>query len=229
MTKIFQGMQSNEQKRLKTIADSLQKWAVFVTNLSANRNYDVKTLAQDMSSVDADLDMQVFCQQTLDKHPTNFEIAAVPPHSEFQETYVMSNNHKHGSKPSISFSFGSLHQRREASHSMSYSASDTTQQSFNKALHMALNSNSSKTSIKKSVSSNVASPKNMTSNAIQKFFKTKFKQNVVNDIDILSNNSRQYSSRDGSYNEQSVSAPEHVCIVYLVCILVCIVCCVDYI
>ena len=42
MTSILQGMQTNEQNRMIIIKDSLNKFAVFITNLCANRNYDCK-------------------------------------------------------------------------------------------------------------------------------------------------------------------------------------------
>eukprot|EP00493_Phyllostaurus_siculus_P001571 UN01579 len=56
MASILQGMESNELNRMKITKDSLNKWAVFTTNFSANRNYDVKALAESMAVMDAEAD-----------------------------------------------------------------------------------------------------------------------------------------------------------------------------
>ena len=80
MTNILQGMQSNEFNRMTTSKDSMNKWAVFVTNLCANRNYDVKNLAESMSLIDIDKDLQIFIQQTLQKHPSKNPNGPIPPH-----------------------------------------------------------------------------------------------------------------------------------------------------
>jgi len=78
MTAVVQGMQENEYNRLATTKDSLNKWAVFITNLCANRNYDVKSLAQSMALIDADKDLQLFIATTLAAHPN--ASMGVPPH-----------------------------------------------------------------------------------------------------------------------------------------------------
>ncbi|ETO05457.1 hypothetical protein RFI_31938 [Reticulomyxa filosa] len=51
MTAILQGMEANELTRLQTVGDCLRKWAVFTTNVCANRTYDIQSLAQIMSLV----------------------------------------------------------------------------------------------------------------------------------------------------------------------------------
>ncbi len=82
MTVILQGMQSNEYNRMRTTKDSLNEWAVFVTNLCANRNYDVKNLAKSMSMIHIDNDVQIFIKSTLDidKNPSTNLNGPTPPH-----------------------------------------------------------------------------------------------------------------------------------------------------
>eukprot|EP00485_Elphidium_margaritaceum_P001675 CAMPEP_0202691314 /NCGR_PEP_ID=MMETSP1385-20130828/6063_1 /ASSEMBLY_ACC=CAM_ASM_000861 /TAXON_ID=933848 /ORGANISM="Elphidium margaritaceum" /LENGTH=836 /DNA_ID=CAMNT_0049346699 /DNA_START=32 /DNA_END=2542 /DNA_ORIENTATION=+ len=80
MTGMLQGMQSNEANRMANIQDSLNKWAVFTTNLCANRNYDCKSLAESMALMDPSRDLQLFMQQTLAAYPSQTPNGQIPPH-----------------------------------------------------------------------------------------------------------------------------------------------------
>ncbi len=71
MTSVLQGMESNEAARLQTVGDCLRKWAVFITNFSANRSYDIRHLAEVMANVSTGDDIQTFMKDTLQKHPVN--------------------------------------------------------------------------------------------------------------------------------------------------------------
>ncbi|ETO14286.1 hypothetical protein RFI_23082, partial [Reticulomyxa filosa] len=51
MTAVLQGMEANELTRLQTVGDCLRKWAVFTTNVCANRSYDIQSLAEIMSLI----------------------------------------------------------------------------------------------------------------------------------------------------------------------------------
>ena len=53
-------MQSNETCRINAMCDGLTKYAVFITNFIANRQYDIKTLGDTMSSINADAVMLFF-------------------------------------------------------------------------------------------------------------------------------------------------------------------------
>ncbi|ETO34081.1 hypothetical protein RFI_03015 [Reticulomyxa filosa] len=69
LTVILQGMEANEFSRLQAVGDCLRKWAVFTTNVCANRNYDIQSLAQVMSLVKPEQDLQAFMAETLAKFP----------------------------------------------------------------------------------------------------------------------------------------------------------------
>jgi len=90
MTTILQGMQLNEDNRLQTLQDCLNKWAIFITNLTANRNYDVKHLADVMVSMDAKEDLQSFMKDTLKKHPPKYDYKSrlTQYHQQQKETLI---------------------------------------------------------------------------------------------------------------------------------------------
>merc|ERR1712228_693268 len=58
------------------------KWAVFITNLCANRNDDVKNLAESMSLINVQSDLQLFISNVLIANPSKNPNNAIgpPPH-----------------------------------------------------------------------------------------------------------------------------------------------------
>ena len=97
MTTVLQGMQSNEEARLNALSDALTKWAVFVTNLTANRNYDVKSLAETMSQISVKGDLQAFMRETLTKNPMR-TLENMTPRSVYK--FDDKNHHRRSSKSS---------------------------------------------------------------------------------------------------------------------------------
>jgi len=57
----------HETERIKCIHDALTKWAVFITNLSANRNYDVKTLAKQVSICNYNDNIQILIKNIMEQ------------------------------------------------------------------------------------------------------------------------------------------------------------------
>ena len=112
MTTVLQGMESNEEARLNALGDSLRKWAVFVTNLTANRSYDVQSLAQTMAQINVKGDLQTFMRETLASHPIRSS-ESVTPRSVYQFNHSGSNSSS--SIRSNSLSFGQAKRRRSLS------------------------------------------------------------------------------------------------------------------
>jgi len=69
MTKSLRSMESGETARLDSVRDALTNWAAFVTSMSMNRSYDIRTLAQSVSQVSVESDLQSFMRATLAKYP----------------------------------------------------------------------------------------------------------------------------------------------------------------
>lgn len=78
MTSTLQSMESNEYKRMNSLRDGLTNWSAFITNLCANRSYDIRSLNQSMSLIDVENDLQSFMTETLKKYPS--------PHQQFTKT-----------------------------------------------------------------------------------------------------------------------------------------------
>jgi len=73
MTSTLRSMESNEYKRTNALRDALTNWSAFITNYCANRTYDIRFLAQSMSQMDPEQDLQIFMKLTLSNYP------ALPP------------------------------------------------------------------------------------------------------------------------------------------------------
>jgi len=69
MTKSLRSMESAETARMDSVRDALTNWAAFVTSMSMNRSYDIRTLAQSVSEVNVETDLQSFMRSTLTKYP----------------------------------------------------------------------------------------------------------------------------------------------------------------
>ena len=122
MTSILQGMQSNEYNRMNTTKDSLNKWAVFITNLCANRNYDVKNLAESMSLINIQSDLQLFISNLLIKNPSKNPNGAIPPpHHSLHYGKVHQNALSNLNKVSME------NTKKSSSHMRQKSTSQTTQ------------------------------------------------------------------------------------------------------
>jgi len=58
-----------DQNRIQILKESLTKWVVFETSLTANRNYDVNGLAAALESVSSSEDQLNFVSALLEQHP----------------------------------------------------------------------------------------------------------------------------------------------------------------
>eukprot|EP01084_Bolivina_argentea_P101035 181214_1 len=52
-----------EYQRMNTLKDGLTKWAAFITNLSANRGYDVQNLARSVEHIDIEQELHCFMER----------------------------------------------------------------------------------------------------------------------------------------------------------------------
>lgn len=78
MTATLRSMESNEYKRMNALRDALTNWSAFITNYCANRSYDIRYLAQSMSTMDPEADLQVFMKCTLAEYPALPTFGGVP-------------------------------------------------------------------------------------------------------------------------------------------------------
>jgi len=69
MTKSLRSMQSIETTRLDAVRDALTNWSAYVTSMSMNRSYDIRTLNQSVGKVSPQSDLQNFMRATLSKYP----------------------------------------------------------------------------------------------------------------------------------------------------------------
>mmetsp|Transcript_49154 Transcript_49154/g.78519 ORF Transcript_49154/g.78519 Transcript_49154/m.78519 type:complete len:368 (+) Transcript_49154:62-1165(+) len=69
MISTLQAMESSEYRRMNALRDGLTTWSAFITNLAANRSYDIQNLAKSMALIDVERDLQQWMRQTLKKHP----------------------------------------------------------------------------------------------------------------------------------------------------------------
>ena len=67
MTATLKAMEECEYKRMNSVRDGLTNWSAFITNLCANRVYDVRDLGESMSLINVEQDLQHFMQTTLEK------------------------------------------------------------------------------------------------------------------------------------------------------------------
>ena len=56
-----------EYKRIHSLRDALTNWSAFITNLWANRMYDVRSLTQSVSAINVQNDLQLYMQSALQK------------------------------------------------------------------------------------------------------------------------------------------------------------------
>eukprot|EP01084_Bolivina_argentea_P139285 245045_1 len=61
----LQNMESNEYKRMNSMRDAFINWSAFTTNYCANRSYDIKDLANSMSLINIENDLQIFMKNTI--------------------------------------------------------------------------------------------------------------------------------------------------------------------
>merc|ERR1712228_105093 len=67
MSETLKAMEECEYKRMNTVRDGLTNWSAFITNLCANRVYDVRDLGESMSLINVRADLQYFMQRVLQK------------------------------------------------------------------------------------------------------------------------------------------------------------------
>ena len=191
MTSILQGMQTNEQNRMKIIKDSLNKFAVFITNLCANRNYDCKNLAQSMSQINIDNDLQIFITNTLKQYPPKQPQHTPPYHSlhfgKIQQNAISNLNKISSTKSSSNNNNNKNHRnnhhhRTQSSSSTSFTNSNTmlsyhTRQSSNS---LSLSFDPPSTNHNNNNNNHIPQPQvirqQSTPNSIGSFFKQKFQK-----------------------------------------------------
>merc|ERR550539_153289 len=67
MSGTLKAMEECEYKRMNSVRDGLTNWSAFITNLCANRVYDVRDLGESMSLIQIEEDLQYFMQTMLQK------------------------------------------------------------------------------------------------------------------------------------------------------------------
>eukprot|EP01083_Nonionella_stella_P111998 328933_1 len=109
ITTNLQSMESNEYKRMNTLRDALINWSAFITNLCANRSYDIKDLAESMACINVEEDLQLFMRHALhrtmpkraQKHSTKFknkkyQMVGTPDQTQssndYRQSYFKSHN-----------------------------------------------------------------------------------------------------------------------------------------
>eukprot|EP01083_Nonionella_stella_P081527 224624_1 len=60
-------MEETELKRMFSLRDAFTNWSAYITNLCANRMYDIRDLAKSMSFIDVENDLQCFMRDILNK------------------------------------------------------------------------------------------------------------------------------------------------------------------
>jgi len=69
MVQTLSAMEANEYKRMNSLRDGITNWSAFITNLAANRSYDIQNLARSMALIDVERDLQSWMRRTLQKYP----------------------------------------------------------------------------------------------------------------------------------------------------------------
>lgn len=77
----LQRMESNEYKRLNALRDGITNWSAYITNLAANRSYDIQNLARSMALINVEDDLQNWMQHTLMQHPAPTPSPLITPSS----------------------------------------------------------------------------------------------------------------------------------------------------
>eukprot|EP01083_Nonionella_stella_P239732 838776_1 len=182
MTSILQGMQSNEFNRMSTTKDCLNKWAVFITNLCANRNYDVKNLAESMALINIDADLQVFIRNVLNQHPSKNANGITPPHHSFHYGKAQANAASNLNKTSIEKNIQNAHINHKHHNSQSLSLS-----SFNPSFNTSQRKGSTSYSFsgQQDIYNDLSKRPIRQSTSIGSFIKQKFKKDK--DTSSLSN------------------------------------------
>eukprot|EP01084_Bolivina_argentea_P040512 74866_1 len=182
MTSILQGMQSNEFNRMSTTKDCLNKWAVFITNLCANRNYDVKNLAESMALINIDADLQLFIRNVLNQHPSKNANGITPPHHSFHYGKAQANAASNLNKTSIEKNIQNAHINHKHHNSQSLSLS-----SFNPSFNTSQRKGSTSYSFsgQQDIYNDLSKRPIRQSTSIGSFIKQKFKKDK--DTSSLSN------------------------------------------
>ncbi len=71
MTLTLQNMESNEYKRMNSMRDAFINWSAFTTNYCASRSYDISDLANSMSLINIENDLQIFMKHTIEQTAQN--------------------------------------------------------------------------------------------------------------------------------------------------------------
>eukprot|EP01084_Bolivina_argentea_P284382 487385_1 len=71
MTLTLQNMESNEYKRMNSMRDAFINWSAFTTNYCANRSYDISYLANSMSLITIENDLQTFMKNIIKQTANN--------------------------------------------------------------------------------------------------------------------------------------------------------------
>eukprot|EP00486_Rosalina_sp_Unknown_P013336 CAMPEP_0201597016 /NCGR_PEP_ID=MMETSP0190_2-20130828/193592_1 /ASSEMBLY_ACC=CAM_ASM_000263 /TAXON_ID=37353 /ORGANISM="Rosalina sp." /LENGTH=184 /DNA_ID=CAMNT_0048057725 /DNA_START=679 /DNA_END=1233 /DNA_ORIENTATION=+ len=69
MISTLQRMEANEYKRMNALRDGITNWSAYITNLAANRSYDIQNLARSMALINVETDLQNWMQHTLMQYP----------------------------------------------------------------------------------------------------------------------------------------------------------------
>eukprot|EP01083_Nonionella_stella_P072304 194838_1 len=64
METALHSMECNEGKRLETLMSGVTNWSAFITNLCANRKYDIESLTESMAAINVDEDLRTFMRRT---------------------------------------------------------------------------------------------------------------------------------------------------------------------
>eukprot|EP01084_Bolivina_argentea_P139286 245046_1 len=69
----LQNMELNEYKRMNSMRDAFINWSAFTTNYCANRSYDISDLANSMSLINIENDLQIFIKNTITQTENNYK------------------------------------------------------------------------------------------------------------------------------------------------------------
>merc|ERR1719361_210367 len=78
-------MEQNESRRMSCLQDAFVNWSAFITNLTLNRQYDVRNLAENMARIEPTQDLQQFMRHVLDTHPI---LPPAPPSTYYRRISV---------------------------------------------------------------------------------------------------------------------------------------------
>ena len=99
MISTLQSMESNEYKRMNSMRDAITNWSAYITNLAANRSYDIQNLAKSMALINVENDLQNFMKQTLIKYPSPSTKETI----NIQNAVIGANNNNHNNNNNMHY------------------------------------------------------------------------------------------------------------------------------